>query len=155
MTTHSRSRPGASSANQGIVNFHYIWILARYDVVRVRTMSYVHPTTSYVRRTMSGSISHVRHRTYDITYDIARTTSYVYEHRRCYIRHRLYDVRCRTNTAMPKAVRWRAQIQQYGFGSPGPRPEQNNVNIVCDVAYDVIDSTYDFTYDEYRTTLLL
>jgi hypothetical protein len=56
---------------------------------------------------------------------------------------------------MPKAVRWRAQIQQYGFGSPGPRPEQNNVNIVCDVAYDVIDSTYDFAYDEYRTTLLL
>jgi len=47
------------------------------------------------------------------------------------------------------------KIQQYGFGSPGPRPEQNNVNIVCDVACDVIDSTYDFAYDEYRTTLLL
>ena len=72
-----------------------IWILARYDIVRLRTMSYVHPTTSYVRRTMSGSISHVRHRTYDITYDIARTTSYVYEYRRCYVRHRIYDVRCR------------------------------------------------------------
>jgi hypothetical protein len=72
-----------------------IWILARYDVVRVRTMSYVHPTTSYVRRTMSGSISHVRHRTYDITYDIARTISYVFPNRRCYIRHRTLDVRCR------------------------------------------------------------
>jgi hypothetical protein len=75
--------------------FKYIWILARYDVVRLRTMSYVHPTTSYVRRTMSGSISHVRHRTYDITYDIARTTSYVFPNRRCYIRHRTSDVRCR------------------------------------------------------------
>ena len=30
------------------------------------------------------------------------------------------------------------KIQQYGFGSPEPRQEQNNVNIVCDVAYDVI-----------------
>ena len=73
-----------------------IWILARYDVVRLRTMSYVHPTTSYVRRTTSGSISHVRHRTYDITYDIARTTSYVFPNRRCYIRHRTCDVRCRS-----------------------------------------------------------
>ena len=72
-----------------------IWILARYDIVRLRTMSYVHPTTSYVRRTMSGSTSHVRHRTYDITYDIARTTSYVCQHRRCDIRHRTSDVRYR------------------------------------------------------------
>ncbi len=47
------------------------------------------------------------------------------------------------------------KIQQYGFGSPGQRPEQNNVIIVCNVAYDVIDSTYDFAHDsdEYRTTL--
>jgi hypothetical protein len=45
------------------------------------------------------------------------------------------------------------KIQQYGFGSPGQQPEQNNVNIVCDVAYDVIDSTYDFAYDEYHMTL--
>ena len=77
------------------IKLSFIWILARYDVVRLRTMSYVHPTTSYVRRTMSGSISHVRHRTYDITYDIARTTSYVFSNRRCYIRHRTSDVRCR------------------------------------------------------------
>jgi hypothetical protein len=30
---------------------------------------------------------------------------------------------------------------------------ENNVNIVCYVAYDVIDSTYDIAYDENRTTL--
>lgn len=72
-----------------------IWILARYYIVRLRTMSYVHPTTSYVIRTMSGSTSHVRYRTYDITYDIARTTSYVCQHRRCDIRHRTSDVRYR------------------------------------------------------------
>ena len=66
------------SSTYGYMRVHpCIWILARYDVVRVRTMSYVHPTTSYVRRTTSDSISYVRHRTYDITYDIARTTSYV------------------------------------------------------------------------------
>jgi hypothetical protein len=72
-----------------------IWILARYDIVRLRTMSYVHPTTSYGRRTMSGSTSHVRYRTYVITYDIARTTSYVCQHRRCDIRHRMSEVRYR------------------------------------------------------------
>ena len=74
-----------------------IWILARYDIVRLRTMSYVHPTTSYGRRTMSGSTSHVRYRTYDITYDIVRTTSYVCPHRRCDIRHRMSDIRHRTS----------------------------------------------------------
>ena len=37
---------------------------------------------------------------------------------------------------------------------------ENNVNIVCDVAYDIIDSTYDvqsrtydIAYDDTRTTL--
>ncbi len=72
-----------------------IWILARYDIVRLRTMSYVHPTTSYVRRTMSCSTSHVRYRTHDITYDIVHTTSYVCQHRRCNIRHRMSDIRYR------------------------------------------------------------
>ena len=86
---------GLNSSRRVQVYILYIWILARYDIVRLRTMSYVHPTTSYVRRTMSGSTSHVRHRTYDITYDIARTTSYVFPNRRCYIRHRTCDVRCR------------------------------------------------------------
>ena len=69
--------PPAPGRCPGQPSLNRIWILARYDVVRVRTMSYVHPTTSYVRRTTSDSISYVRHRTYDITYDIARTTSYV------------------------------------------------------------------------------
>jgi hypothetical protein len=72
-----------------------IWILARYDIVRLRTMSYVPRTTSYVRRTMSYSTSYVRYRTYDVTYDIEHTTSYVCQHRRCDIRHRRSDVRYR------------------------------------------------------------
>ena len=64
-----------------------------YDIIY--DIEFPEPTTSYVRRTMSGSTSHVRHRTYDITYDIARTTSYVCQHRRCDIRHRMSDVRYR------------------------------------------------------------
>ncbi len=122
---NSRRFPTLHNAKPSLPSI-MIWILARYDirVVRLRTMSYVHPTTSYVRRTMSGSTSHVRYRTYDITYKknpfihvfyhqsserhpghTARailhvrvgTTSYVCpsQHRRCDIRHRTYDIRYR------------------------------------------------------------
>ena len=55
---------------------HGIWILARYDIVRLRTMSYGARTTSYVGRTMSYSTSYVRYRTYDVTYDIEHTNRY-------------------------------------------------------------------------------
>jgi hypothetical protein len=53
-----------------------IWILARYDIVRLRTISYEAPTTSYVGRTMSYSTSYVRYRTYDVTYDIEHRNQY-------------------------------------------------------------------------------
>ncbi len=51
---------------------------ARQDIVCLPTMSYVHPTTSYVRRTMSCLTSHIRYRTYDITYDIVHMTFKLY-----------------------------------------------------------------------------
>ena len=60
---------------------------------------------------------------------------------------------CNKTLQCKKQFEGERKIQQYGFGSPGQRQEQNNVNIVCDVAYDLIDSTYDIAYDEYCTTL--
>jgi hypothetical protein len=61
------------------------------------TSGFLPRTTSYVRRTstMSYSTSYVRSRTYDVTYDIEHTKSYVCQHRRrgrCNMRHRRLDV---------------------------------------------------------------
>ncbi len=57
---------------------------------------------------------------------------------------------CNKNTAMQKSSP-KASAKCSNTDSD-PRSE-NNVNIVCDVAYDVMDSPYDIAYDEYRTTL--
>jgi hypothetical protein len=43
---------------------------------------------------------------------------------------------------------------KYSNTDSDPRARsKNNVNIVCDVAYDLMDQTYDIAYDEYPTTL--
>jgi hypothetical protein len=63
----------------------------------------------------------------------------------------LCTMHCNKNTAMQKAIRRRAKNTALLIRIP--RTRAKTVNIICDVAYDVIDSTYNIAYDEYSTTL--
>ncbi len=102
--TRRRGRTGRTGCSNG-----RIWILARYDIVRLRTISHGAPTTSYdvvlnIVRTASYVRCYVRLRT--VTYESirCRTGPYVCQHRRCYIRHRRLDIQCRTSMSQKMHV---------------------------------------------------